>query len=50
MVIRDAIDVALPADIDERRAAYEAIVNAAPMSLGSPEELRSELDEAHDRV
>lgn len=50
MVIRDAIDVALPADIDERRAAYEAIVSAAPMSLGSPEELRRELDEAHDRV
>ena len=50
MVIRDAIDVALPADIDQRRAAYEAIVNAAPMSLGSPEEVRAELDEAHDRV
>ncbi len=50
MVIRDAIDVALPADIDERRGAYEAIVAAAPMSLGSPEELRRELDEAHDRV
>lgn len=50
MVIRDAIDVALPADIDERRAAYEAILHAAPMSLGSPEELRAELDEAHDRV
>ena len=50
MVIRDAIDVALPADLDERRAAYQAIVEAAPMSLGSPEELRAELDEAHDRV
>jgi hypothetical protein len=50
MVIRDAIDLALPADTDERRAAYEAILDAAPMSLGSPEELRAELDAAHDRV
>jgi hypothetical protein len=50
MVIRDAIDLALPADTDERRAAYEAILGAAPMSLGSPEELRAELDAAHDRV
>lgn len=50
MVIRDAIDVALPVDIDERRSAFNAIVDAVPMSIGSPEDLRRELDEAHDRV
>lgn len=50
MVIRDAIDIALPVDIEARQAAYEAIIGADPMALGSPDDLRHELDEAHDRV
>jgi len=50
MVIRDAIDVALPVDIELRGAAFAAIIEAAPMTVGSPDDLRRELDEAHDRV
>ena len=44
-VIRKAIDVAYPADLDARRAAAEAILSAPQMDVPDPEELRAELDE-----
>lgn len=47
-VIRDAIDVAVPADLGRKRAAASEILAAEPMSV--PEtvlELKAELDELH---
>lgn len=44
-VIREAIDLALPADADGRRAAALLVLAAEPIEIGSPNELRAELDE-----
>jgi hypothetical protein len=45
-VVRDAIDVALPADLAKRRAALKAILEAEPMPVPQTvEELKAELDE-----
>jgi hypothetical protein len=44
--IREAIDVAYPADLDEKRRAAEAILAAPPMDVPhNVEELKRELDE-----
>lgn len=48
-VIRDAIDTVVPAPTDERAAALARLLAAEPVDMGTPEELRAELDEAHDR-
>jgi hypothetical protein len=46
-VIRDAIDRAVPDDIERKRAAAAAILAAEPMELpATVEELKAELDEA----
>jgi len=48
--IRDAIDRAYPPDLAEKRRAADAILAAEPMEVpDSVEELKRELDEAHDR-
>jgi hypothetical protein len=45
-VVRDAIDLALPADLAKKRAALEAILAAEPMPVPKTvEELKAELDE-----
>ena len=45
-VIREAIDVALPVDLESKRAAADAILAAEPMDVpDTVEELRAELDE-----
>lgn len=45
-VIREAIDVALPADLESKRAAADAILAAKPMDVpDTVEELKAELDE-----
>lgn len=45
-VIREAIDVALPADVAKRRAAVRRILAAEPMPVPeTAEELKAELDE-----
>jgi hypothetical protein len=45
-VIREAIDVALPADLEKKRAAWERIKKAEPMPVpATVEELKAELDE-----
>lgn len=45
-VIREAIDVAVPADLERKRAAAEAILAAEPMEVpATVEELKAELDE-----
>jgi hypothetical protein len=44
-VVRDAIDLALPADLAKKRAALEAILAAEPMPVPKTvEELKAELD------
>jgi hypothetical protein len=43
--IRDAIDLAYPADAGRRRQAAALILTAAPMPVPGPEELKTELDE-----
>lgn len=44
-VIREAIDVALPEDVDRRRAAAAFVLAAKAMPVGDPADLRAELDE-----
>jgi hypothetical protein len=45
-VVRDAIDLALPADLAKKRAALKAILEAEPMPVPQTvEELKAELDE-----
>lgn len=48
-VIREAIDVAFPADLAKKRAAWKAIKAAPPMPVPEIDELKRELDEAHSR-
>ena len=49
-VIRDALD-RLPADVEVRRTAIDAILAAEPMPVPTdPAELRRELDAVHDRL
>jgi hypothetical protein len=49
-VIREAID-GLPATADQRRAAIAEILAAEPMPVpNDPNELRHELDGAHERT
>lgn len=49
-VIREAIDAALPAADEGRRAAADRILAAPPIGLpDDPADLRRELDAAHDR-
>lgn len=45
-VIRDAIDLALPADLAKKRAAAKRILAAEPVPLPDWAELKAELDEA----
>jgi hypothetical protein len=45
-VVRDAIDQALPADLEKKRAAWEELKQAEPIPLPETvEELKRELDE-----
>lgn len=45
-VVRDAIDQALPADLEKKRAAWEELMKADPIPVPETvEELKRELDE-----
>lgn len=44
-VIREAIDLALPADLAKKRAAAKAILEAEPIHVPDVAELKAELDE-----
>lgn len=44
-VIRDAIDVAIPAELAKKKAAWKRILDAEPMPIPDPDELKAELDE-----
>jgi hypothetical protein len=45
-VVRDAIDQALPVDLDARRRAADELLAAEPIELPGPEELKREIREA----
>jgi hypothetical protein len=47
-LVREAIDMAFPAS-GSRRAAADLILRAAPIEVPDVDELRVELDRAHDR-
>jgi hypothetical protein len=47
--VREAIDKAIPSDAARRQAAARVILAAEPIEVGSVEELKRELDEAHAR-
>lgn len=48
-VVREAIDLALPADVAKKRAALKAILAAEPMSVPDVEELKREIAEGRSR-
>lgn len=48
-LVREAIDARYPSDAEERRAAIQRILDAEPMELPDPEELKRELDEIRGR-
>lgn len=48
-VVREALDEKLPTTRAARRAAADAILEAQPMDVGDPEDLRRELDELRSR-
>ena len=44
-LVREAIDERYPGSTEERRAALEAVLDAAPMDVPTPETLRREREE-----
>lgn len=48
-VVREAIDERFPGDGDERRAALQAVLDAEPMVVPDPAELREELEAIRGR-
>lgn len=48
-VVREALDRAIPATRDERRAAARRILSAKAMPVPRPDALRNELDELRGR-
>ena len=50
-VIRDAIDQALPGDLEKKRAAWEELKKAKPIPLpDTVEELKAEIRESRGRL
>jgi hypothetical protein len=49
VLVREALDAAYPATIEERRAAAERILAAEPMPVPDVDDLRDELGEARGR-
>lgn len=48
-VVREAIDAGLRPVDSRRRAALQRLLDAPPMPVGDPDELRAELDELRGR-
>lgn len=48
-VVREAIDLAFPADAEQRSAAAATVLAAEPMDVPGVEELLDELDEVRGR-
>ncbi len=49
VLVREAIDERFPGDADRRRAALEAVLDAEPMDVPEPVDLRKELDTVRGR-
>jgi hypothetical protein len=49
VLVREAIDERFPGHVEERRAALQAMLDAEPMAVPEPEELREELQAIRDR-
>ena len=49
VLVREAIDMRFPGDADERRTALQAILDAGPMEVPEPGELREELEALRGR-
>jgi hypothetical protein len=48
-VVREAIDERYPHDAERRRVALQAVLDAEPMAVPDPDELRRELEEIRGR-
>ena len=48
-VIRDAIDHALPVDLEAKRKAWRELMAAEQIDVPAPDELKRELEEARSR-
>jgi hypothetical protein len=48
-VVREAIDERYPSDFEARRAALQAVLDAEPMEVADPDQLRTELEEIRSR-
>ncbi len=49
VLVRDAIDASFPATTASRQAAGREILDAVPMDIPEPDELRTELEELRGR-
>jgi hypothetical protein len=49
VLVREAIDERFPALAQERRAALQAVLDAEPMDVPEPAQLRQELDSIRSR-
>ena len=49
VLVREAIDERYPSDIDARRVALQAVLDAEPMDVPEPSELRRELENIRGR-
>ncbi|MGH9090534.1 MAG: antitoxin [Acidimicrobiales bacterium] len=50
VLVREAIDERYPGNADERRAALQAVLDADPMDVPDPGELREELEAVRSRT
>ena len=48
-LVREAIDARYPGSAEKRRAAFQTLLDAAPVPMPEPDELRRELDELRAR-
>ena len=49
VLVREAIDERYPSDTERRRAALRAVLDAEPMEVPAPADLRRELESARAR-
>lgn len=49
VLVREAIDERYPSDTERRRAALRAVLDAEPMKVPAPADLRRELEDARAR-
>lgn len=50
VLVREAIDERFPGNADERRSALQSVLDADPMDVPDPDELRDELEAIRGRT